>query len=61
MRKVTRYEIRYWPSITAFSKGVGFKGRLVEYRQACGIVKRLRNSGIDAFKEPMNIRIQVKK
>ncbi|MBX9638064.1 MAG: hypothetical protein K2Q45_11010 [Nitrosomonas sp.] len=57
MKKVTRYEIRYWPSITAFSKGVGFKGRLVEYRLACRLIGRLKKSGIDAFKSPLMIHI----
>ena len=51
MKKVTRYEIRYYPPFPAFSKTVGFKGRLVEYHSACRIVKRLRKSGIDAFKD----------
>lgn len=51
------YEVRYWPTPYAYSKQVGFKGKLVTFRQAQKIVKRLKKSGIDAFHAKLSVKI----
>ena len=40
---VSRYEIRHYPTPLAYSKTVGFKGKLLEYKKACKVIKRLKN------------------
>lgn len=53
MKKTNLYEIRYWPSATALSRSYG--RRLVSYRRACRIVRRLKGRGLDAFHEKLTI------
>ena len=48
MKKVNRYQVRYYPTPTSYSQYVG-KGKLHKYRTALKIVKRLKKAGIDAF------------
>lgn len=55
IKKVNMYEIRCYPSKNEFSRGLGRKLRT--YRKACDLVKRLKKSGIDAFKEKYEIII----
>jgi hypothetical protein len=53
MKKVTRYEIRYWPTPTptptSYSKGAGRK--LYVRGRALKILSFLKKRGIDAFLE----------
>lgn len=43
-KKANRYDIRYYSSESIYSKRVGCKGKLFEFRQAVKIVKRLKRS-----------------
>lgn len=49
MKKVNRYEIRYYSNERAYSNYVGFKAKLLKFRDAVKVVKRLKKSGVDAF------------
>ena len=56
MKMKTMYEIRYqtgrgW----AETKQVGYKMRLVAGVQATRVVRRLRKSGVDAYRAPVRI------
>lgn len=53
MKTVTLYEIRYWPTPTAYSKGMGRKLRT--RKNAAKLVKRLKKAGYDVFSVPMRI------
>lgn len=55
MKKVNRYQIRHYPTPTGYSVPVGRK--LVTWRQACKIVKRLKKSGLEAFSEKFEINV----
>lgn len=57
LKTVKRYSVRYYPTKTGYSKVVGFKHKLIERKIACAIVKRLKKSGIEAFAEPMEIKV----
>lgn len=54
-KKVNMYEIRCYTNETGFSRGLGRKLRT--YNKACKIVRRLKKSGIDAFKNKFEIII----
>jgi len=54
---VKRYSVRFYPTKTSYSKAVGFKHKLIERKKALAVVKRLKKSGVDAFAEPMEIKI----
>ena len=56
MKTAKLYEIRYYPSPSAFSKHVGYKGKLVSYQSALKLVKRLKKAGVDAAKFPFTIK-----
>jgi hypothetical protein len=43
------YSVRYYPEGKRFSEIVGHKYRLVSFRLAVKLVRRLKKSGIDAF------------
>lgn len=51
----TLYEIRWFPTPTAYSKPVGRK--LKDYRHACRIVRFLKSRGVEAFKAPIRVRV----
>ena len=55
IKKVNMYEIRCYPSENGLSKGLGRKLRT--YKKACALVKRLKKSGVDAFKSKFEIII----
>lgn len=57
MKTVTRYDLRYYPSPTAYSKRVGFKARLLPYREAVKVVRKLKKMGVDAFYSKMEINV----
>ena len=55
VKKVTMYEIRVWPTPTAYSKGLG--RNLRKPKAATKLVKRLRSRGLDVFKVKMVITV----
>jgi hypothetical protein len=55
MKKLNRYQVRHYPTPSAFSEIVGRFGTLHEYRHALAIVRRLKKSGVDAFAEKFEI------
>ena len=57
MKTVNRYEVRYYPTPTAYSKYVGFKAKLLPYRDAVKVVRKLKKMGIDAFYSKMEINV----
>jgi hypothetical protein len=48
MKTTNLYEVRYYPTNNAISQRIGNKCRLVAYRKAQAIVRRLKKSGVDA-------------
>lgn len=56
MRKVMRYEVRYWPSDSGYSRTVG-RGKVLPGRKALKVVKRLKRRGVDAFITPVMVRV----
>lgn len=48
-KMIYMYEVRYYPEVMTDSKMVGTKGRIVNYRKAQAIVRRLKKSGIMAI------------
>ncbi len=48
MKTVNRYEVRYFPAGSATSRRVGNKCRVLEYRRAQAVVRRLKKAGVDA-------------
>jgi hypothetical protein len=55
MKKSFRYEIRYWPGDNEYSKMIGSK--LLEFKRAVKIVRRLKKSGVDAFYAKLSINL----
>lgn len=49
MKTINRYDIRHYPTSTAYSVRVGFKAKLLPYREAVKVVRKLKGMGIDAF------------
>lgn len=43
------FSVRYFPSGCVFSVPVGHKARLLPYRQANRVAKRLKRSGVDVI------------
>lgn len=56
MKKIIRYEIRWFPSMLHHSIPVGFKNKILPCDSAAKIVKWLRKRGIDAFCAPISIK-----
>jgi hypothetical protein len=56
------YEVRFYPAnyAMASSRGVGFKGRLLERCRAAAVAKRLRRAGVDAFIARLRINVAPK-
>jgi hypothetical protein len=42
------YEVRYFPAGSGVSKNISSKCRIVPFRKAQAIVKRLKKAGVDA-------------
>ena len=57
MKKVNRYAIRYYPNESAYSNYVGFKAKLLKFKDAVKVVKRLKKSGVDAFYSKIEISV----
>lgn len=58
MKTVNRYEVRYFPAHSGVSQRVGLKCRVLEYRRALAVVRRLKKAGVDAIiGSPWKIRI----
>ncbi len=57
MNTVNRYEIRYYPAPTSFSKYVGFKAKLLPFKKAVKVIRKLKSMGLDAFYSKMEINI----
>lgn len=53
MATKTRYEIREYPTPTAFSRSMG--RRLRDRKTAAKLVKRLKRMGRDAFMAPISV------
>lgn len=49
IKTVSMYEVRYYPSDASYSKNVGRKCRLLPFRSAQAVVRRLKKAGVDAF------------
>lgn len=58
MKTVNRYEVRYFPKHSGVSQRVGNKCRLLEYRRALAVIRRLKAAGVDAvIGSPWRIRV----
>ena len=58
MKTVMRYEVRHFPPHSGVSQRVGTKCRLLEYRRALAVVRRLKKAGVDAtIGSPWRIRV----
>lgn len=49
MKTRKMYQVRYYRNSITYSDTVGFKGRLVDYKTARKIVRRLVRAGVEAF------------
>lgn len=47
-KTVNLYEIRYFPAGAGTSRNLSHKGRILPYRKAQAIVRRLKTAGVDA-------------
>lgn len=47
-KTVNLYEVRYYPSTSGVSRMVGRKSRILPYRRALAVVRRLKKAGVDA-------------
>lgn len=56
MKKIIRYEIRWFPSMLQSSVPVGFKNKILPRDRVTKIVKWLRKRGIDAFCAPIILK-----
>ena len=44
----TLYEVRYYPAGSRVSQNVSRKCRVIPYRKALAVIRRLKKSGVDA-------------
>lgn len=42
------YEVRYFPAGSAVSRNLSRKGRILPYRRALAVIRRLKRAGVDA-------------
>lgn len=42
------YEVRYFPTGSAYSRNLSRKSRILPYRRALAVIRRLKRSGVDA-------------
>lgn len=42
------YEVRYFPAGSAYSRNLSKHGRILPYRRALAVIRRLKRSGVDA-------------
>ena len=47
-KTINLYEVRYFPAGSAFSQNVSRKSRILPYRKAQAIVRRLKKAGVNA-------------
>lgn len=47
-KTINLYEVRYFPAGSAVSQNVSRKSRILPYRKAQAIVRRLKKSGVNA-------------
>ncbi len=42
------YEVRYFPAGSAYSRNLSKHGRILPYRRALAVIRRLKRAGVDA-------------
>lgn len=42
------YEVRYFPAGSAYSRNLSRKSRILPYRHALAVIRRLKRAGVDA-------------
>lgn len=47
-KTINLYEVRYYPSGSAVSQNVSRKCRILPYRKALAVIRRLKKSNVDA-------------
>jgi len=47
-KTINLYEVRYYPAGSAASRNVSRKGRILPYRHALAVIRRLKKAGVDA-------------
>lgn len=59
MKTINLYEVRYFPAGSAVSQNLSRKSRILPYRKAQAIVRRLKMAGVDAIiGSPWRIKIK---
>lgn len=48
IKTINLYEVRFFPQGSGVSRNLSRKGRILSYRNAQAVVRRLKKSGIDA-------------
>lgn len=49
MKTINLYEVRFFPAGAGVSRNLSRKGRILPYRKAQSIVRRLKQAGVDAI------------
>jgi hypothetical protein len=48
MKTINLWEVRYFPSGSGVSRNLSRKSRILPYRKAAAVVRRLKHAGVDA-------------
>ena len=57
-KTINLYEVRYFPEGSGVSRNLSRKSRILPYRKAQAIVRRLKQAGVDAvIGSPWRIRV----
>lgn len=55
---VSLYEVRYFPYASGTSRNLSRKGRILPYRRALAVIRRLKRAGVDAvIGSPWRVRV----
>ncbi len=56
---INLYEVRYFPAGCGVSRNISRKGRILPYRKAQAVVRRLKQAGVDAvIGSPWRVRVE---
>lgn len=60
LKTINLYEVRYFPAGSAVSRNVSRKSKILPYRKAQAIVRRLKGAGVDAvIGSPWRVNVKV--